>query len=57
MGNPDLQPAVQQHRAAAVPVLGPNKHLFRGSWQQLQECGVELWPEPVAARLQQLQLV
>jgi hypothetical protein len=54
-----VQPAVQLHRAvaAAVPVLPRNKHLFRGSWQQLQECGVELWPEPVAARLQQLQLV
>jgi hypothetical protein len=40
--------------AAAVPVLPPNRHLFMGSWQQLQECGVELWPAPVAARLQQL---
>jgi hypothetical protein len=39
---------------AAVPVLPPGRHLFRGSWQQLQECGVELWPAPVAARLQQL---
>jgi hypothetical protein len=46
------------HRAlvAAVPVLPPHMHLFRGSWQQLQECGVELWPAPVAARLQQLVL-
>jgi hypothetical protein len=40
--------------AAAVPVLPPGKHLFRGSWELLQECGVELWPAPVAARLQQL---
>jgi hypothetical protein len=42
---------------AAVPVLPPGKHLFLGSWKQLQECGVELWPAPVAARLQQLSIV
>jgi hypothetical protein len=41
---------------AAVRVLPPKCHLFRGSWRQLQECGVELWPPPVAARLQQLVL-
>jgi hypothetical protein len=46
----DLQSAV----AAAVPVLPPSKHLFQGSWKEVQECGVELWPAPVAARLQQL---
>jgi hypothetical protein len=53
----DIRQAAQLHRAvvAAVPMLPPSKHLFQGSWQQLQECGVELWPEPVAARLQQLQ--
>lgn len=53
----DIWQAVQLHRAvaAAVPVLPPSKHLFLGSWQRLQECGVELWPEAVAARLQQLQ--
>jgi hypothetical protein len=45
---------LQQALAAAVPVLPPNKHLFRGSWKQLQQCGVELWPAPVAARLRQL---
>jgi hypothetical protein len=39
---------------AAVPVLPHNRHLFRGSWLQLQQCGVELWPSPVCARLQQL---
>jgi hypothetical protein len=50
--------AEQLHKAlvAALPVLPPGRHLFRGSWQQLQECGVELWPAPVAARLQQLVL-
>jgi hypothetical protein len=48
---------LQRAVAAAVPVLPPNRHLFRGSWQQLQDCGVELWTAPVAARLQQLQLV
>jgi hypothetical protein len=55
---PELAAAVQLHKAlvAAVPVLRPNMHLFRGDWQQLQQCGVELWPEPVAARLQQLVL-
>jgi hypothetical protein len=41
---------------AAVPVRPPGVHLFKGSWRELQECGVELWPAPVAARLQQLVL-
>jgi hypothetical protein len=54
----DPEQAAQLHAAvaAAVPVLPPNKHLFRGSWQLLQDCGLELWPAPVAARLQQLLL-
>jgi hypothetical protein len=57
----DLYSGSTQHAArlrralvAAVPVLPPNMHLFRGSWWELQHCGVELWPPPVAARLQQL---
>jgi hypothetical protein len=37
---------------AAVPVLPQGVHLFRGSLVQLQQCGVEMWPAPVAARLQ-----
>jgi hypothetical protein len=40
--------------AAAVPVMPPNMHLFRGSWWLLQESGVELWPAPVAARLKEV---
>jgi hypothetical protein len=57
-GSRDPQQAVLLYKAvaAAVPVLPPNQHLFRGSWQLLQECGLELWPAPVAARLQQLLL-
>jgi hypothetical protein len=57
-GRRDVGGAAQLHKAlvAAVPVLPPNMHLFRGTWQQLQECGVELWPAPVAERLQQLVL-
>jgi hypothetical protein len=52
----DQQHDVQLYQAvaAAVPVLPPNRHLFRGSWQELKTAGVELWPAPVAARLQQL---
>jgi hypothetical protein len=52
------EPAPQLHAAvlAAVPVLPPNMHLFRGTWIELQECGVELWPAPVAARLKPLVL-
>jgi hypothetical protein len=45
---------LQQAVRAAMPVLSPGKHLFRGSWEVLQQCGVKLWPEPVATRLQQL---
>jgi hypothetical protein len=41
---------------AAVPVPPPQVHMYRGSLGQLQQCGVELWPAPVAARLQQLHL-
>jgi hypothetical protein len=41
---------------AAVPTWPPGVHLFKGSWGELQECGLELWPAPVAARLQQLVL-
>jgi hypothetical protein len=50
------QQATQLHRAvaAAVPVLPAGKHLFLGPWKRLKEYGVELWPAPVAARLQQL---
>jgi hypothetical protein len=40
--------------AAAAPVLPPGVHLFRGSLSKLRVNGVELWPAPVAARLQQL---
>jgi hypothetical protein len=56
VSNMNRHQAVQlkQAVAAAVPVLAPNKHLFLGGWELLQECGVELWPAPVAARLQQL---
>jgi hypothetical protein len=50
------QQTTHLHRAvvAAVPVLPPGKHLFMGSWKLLRQCGVELWPVPVAARLKQL---
>jgi hypothetical protein len=51
-----LTAGAQLHRAvvAAVPVLAPTRHLFQGGWYLLHTCGVELWPAPVAARLQQL---
>jgi hypothetical protein len=48
----ELYPAV----VAAVPVLPPGVHLFKGSWRQLQQCGMDLWPAPVAARLRQVHL-
>jgi hypothetical protein len=50
------QAALLRNAVSALAPLPPNKHVFRGSWQQLQECGLELWPAPVAARLQQLLL-
>jgi hypothetical protein len=55
IGHPEAA-AVELYRAvmAAVPLLPPHHHLFLGSWQRLQDCGVQLWPAPVAARLQQL---
>jgi hypothetical protein len=40
----------------AVPVVPPGVHLFLGSWRQLRQCGAEMWPAPVAARLQQVHM-
>jgi hypothetical protein len=51
----EMQAAAQQLHAAVVAAV-PGVHLFKGSWGELQECGVKLWPAPVAARLQQLVL-